>query len=131
MTYAMMVLHAMCNQMLPTLGSHNLILYTCATAVISGAIIWAYNRFRYGDGESIEKQFGPWDVVSAMFVMQYMYFGIGPIRTLNSFNSWLRYACWVGQFCIMYFDWQPTFVGALVGFALCKGVPRFQYKPIV
>lgn len=131
MAYAMMMLHSMCHLVLPTIGSRGLLGYTAATAIISGAIIWLGNRLAYGaDGKAHEKQFGPWDVLSAMFVIQYLHFGITPMTTLNSFNSWMRYACWTGQLCIMYFDWQPTFVGALVGLALCRGVPRFRPKPL-
>lgn len=126
-TYAMMLLHTMCHQMLPTLGSRGLMLYCGSTAVISGAVMWLGNWLYYGSGAAApEKQFGPWDIVAALFVMEYFYYGLTPMTILNSFSGWIKYACWVGEVCILYFDWQPTLVGTLVGLALCKGVPRFK-----
>jgi hypothetical protein len=126
MTYAMMLLHTMCHHVLPTLGSRGLLLYVGSTAVISGAVIWLGNYLYYGSTAAPEKQFGPWDVVGALFVMEYFYYGLTPITILNSFSGWIKYAVWVGEICILYFDWQPTVVGTVVGLALCRGVPRFK-----
>ncbi|ORC86885.1 uncharacterized protein TM35_000251810 [Trypanosoma theileri] len=123
MTFAMMLLHTMCHSVLPTIGSRGLMIYCGATAVISGFVIWLGN---YVANNTKEKQFGPWDIVAALFVMQYLHQGFTPIQILNSFNGWVRYACWVGAVCIMYFDWQPTVVGTAVGLALCKGHPKFR-----
>ncbi|KAL7698989.1 hypothetical protein NQL31_006289 [Lotmaria passim] len=126
MTYAMMLLHTMCHHVLPTLGSRGLMLYVGSAAFISGAIMWLGNYLYYGTTAAPEKQFGPWDVVSALFVMEYFYYGLTPLTILNSFSGWIKYAVWVGEICILYFDWQPTVVGTLVGLALCRGVPRFK-----
>ncbi|KEG05716.1 hypothetical protein DQ04_19021000 [Trypanosoma grayi] len=123
MTFAMMLLHTMCHSVLPTLGSRGLMLYCAATAVVSGFVLWIGN---YAANNTAEKQFGPWDIVAALFVMQYLHQGFTPVQILNSFNGWVRYACWVGAVCILYFDWQPTAVGTLVGLALCKGHPKFR-----
>ncbi|CCW71386.1 unnamed protein product [Phytomonas sp. Hart1] len=131
MTYSMMLLHTMCHAMLPTIGSKGLLIYVTATAAISGVVVWLGNRLYYGPRKPApEKQFGPWDVVSALFVMEYLHYGVTPIAILNSFNSWIRYAVWVGEICILYFDWQTTVVGTVVGMALCKGVPRFNISKI-
>lgn len=130
MTYAMMLLHTLCHAMIPTLGSKGLLAYVVSTAVLSGAIMYVGNALYYGDKAAPEKQFGPWDVVHALFVMYYLQYAITPIAVLNSFNSWLKYAVWVGEICILYFDWQPTLVGTLVGLALCKGTPYFRVKPM-
>lgn len=126
MAYAMMLLHTMCHALLPVMGSRTLLLYVASTATISGAIIFGGNRLYYGSQPAPEKQFGPWDVVHALFVMQYYCFGTNPVTTLNSFSGWVKYAMWVGEVCILYFDWQPTVVGTFVGLALLKGVPRFR-----
>lgn len=126
MTYAMMLLHTMCHHVLPTLGSRGLMLYVGSTAVISGAIMWLGNYLYYGSAAAPEKQFGPWDVVGALFVMEYFYYGLTPFTIINSFSSWIKYAMWVGEVCILYFDWQPSLVGPLVGLALCMGSPRFK-----
>ncbi|KAK7194634.1 hypothetical protein NESM_000382100 [Novymonas esmeraldas] len=127
MTFAMMLLHTMCHQVLPTLGSRGLLLYCGGTAVISGAVMWLGNVLYYGSSAAApEKQYGPWDMIASLFVMEYFYYGLTPMTILNSFSGWIRYACWVGEVCILYFDWQPTLVGTLVGLALCKGVPRFK-----
>ncbi|KPI87613.1 hypothetical protein ABL78_3322 [Leptomonas seymouri] len=126
MTYAMMLLHTMCHHVLPTVGSRGLMMYVGSTALISGAIIWGGNYLYYGSAAAPEKQFGPWDIVSALFVMEYLYYGLTPFTILNSFHGWIKYAVWVGEVCILYFDWQPTVVGTLVGLALCRGVPRFR-----
>ncbi|RNF07383.1 uncharacterized protein Tco025E_07375 [Trypanosoma conorhini] len=123
MTFAMMLLHTMCHSVLPTLGSRGLMIYCAATAVASGFLMWTYN---YLTNNTTEKQFGPWDIVAALFVMQYLHQGFSPVCILNSFNGWVRYACWVGAVCILYFDWQPTAAGTLVGLALCKGHPKFR-----
>ncbi|KAG5484204.1 hypothetical protein CUR178_07360 [Leishmania enriettii] len=126
MTFSMMLLHTMCHHLLPTLGSRGLMMYCGSTAVISGAIMFLGNHLYYDSTASPEKQFGPWDVVAGLFVMEYLYYGLTPMTILNSFSGWIKYACWVGEICILYFDWQPTLVGTLVGLALCKGVPRFK-----
>lgn len=126
MTYAMMLLHTMCHQVLPTLGSRGLMLFCGSTAVISGAAMWLGQYLYYGAAASPEKQFGPWDIVAGLFVLEYFYYGITPFTILNSFHGWIRYACWVGGVCILYFDWQPTLVGTAVGLALFKGVPKFR-----
>ncbi|KAG5510301.1 hypothetical protein JKF63_07629 [Porcisia hertigi] len=126
MTYGMILLHTMCHHVLPILGSRGLMMYCGGTAVISGAMMWLGNYFYYGSEAAPEKQFGPWDIISALFVMEYCYYGLTPMTILNSFSGWIKYACWVGQACIFYFDWQPTLAGTLVGLALCKGVPRFK-----
>ncbi|CAJ1006256.1 hypothetical protein Q4I28_001571 [Leishmania naiffi] len=126
MTYAMMLLHTMCHQVLPTLGSRGLMMYCGGVATLSGMIMWLGNYLYYGGTAAPEKQFGPWDVIAALFVMEYAYHGVTPMAILNSFSGWIKYACWVGEICIMYFDWQPTLIGTLVGLALCKGVPRFK-----
>ncbi|RNF09972.1 hypothetical protein TraAM80_01811 [Trypanosoma rangeli] len=123
MTFAMMLLHTMCHSVLPTLGSRGLTMYCAITAVASGFLMWAYN---YMMSNTTEKQFGPWDIVAALFVMQYLHQGFSPVCILNSFNGWVRYACWVGAVCILYFDWQPTVAGTIVGLALCKGHPKFR-----
>ncbi|CCW63587.1 unnamed protein product [Phytomonas sp. EM1] len=131
MTYAMILLHTMCHAMLPTVGSRGLLIYVSATAAISGLIVWLGNRLYYGPHKPApEKQFGPWDVVSALFVMEYLHYGVTPITILNSFNSWIRYAVWVGEICVLCLDWQTTVVGTAVGLALCKGVPRFRVAKV-
>nr|CCC92166.1 conserved hypothetical protein [Trypanosoma congolense IL3000] len=120
---AMLLLHTMCHSVLPTIGSRGLIIYCLITATVSGFIMWLGNSIM---NNTSEKQFGPWDMVAALFVMQYLCQGLTPIQILNSFNGWLRYACWVGALCILYYDWQPTAIGTLVGLSLCKGHPRFR-----
>ncbi|AAZ13180.1 uncharacterized protein TEOVI_000628400 [Trypanosoma equiperdum] len=121
--FSMLLLHTMCHSVLPTIGSRGLVIYCVITAVTSGFIMWVGNKLA---NNTSEKQFGPWDIVAALFVMQYLHQGFTPVQILNSFTGWLRYACWVGAVCIAYYDWQPTAVGTLMGLALCKGHPRFR-----
>ncbi|CUE72174.1 transmembrane protein, putative [Bodo saltans] len=123
MTFAMMLLHSMCHSVLPTIGSAALFQYCAIISVVSGVAMWAFN---YSIGYTKEKQFGPWDIVAGLFVMQFLHQGFLPWQIINSFNGWVRYACWVGAVCILYYDPQPTALGTAMGFALCKFHPRFK-----
>lgn len=123
MTFAMMLLHSMCHSVLPTIGSAALFQYCAIISVVSGVVMWAFN---YSIGYTKEKQFGPWDIVAGLFVMQFLHQGFLPWQIINGFNGWVRYACWVGTVCILYFDPQPTALGTALGFALCRFHPRFK-----
>jgi hypothetical protein len=123
MTFAMMLLHSMCHSVLPAIGSAGLFQYCAIISVVSGVAMWAFN---YSIGYTKEKQFGPWDIVAGLFVMQFLHQGFLPWQIINSFNGWVRYACWVGAVCILYYDPQPTALGTAMGFALCKFHPRFK-----
>ncbi|KAG8344955.1 hypothetical protein ERJ75_001324000 [Trypanosoma vivax] len=123
MALAMLLLHSMCHSVLPTIGSRGLARYCLITAAVSGFLMWAGN---YMANKTNEKQFGPWDIVAALFVMQYLQQGFTPMQILNSFSGWVRYACWVGVVCVAYFDWQPTIIGTGVGLALCRAHPKFR-----
>lgn len=127
MTWAMLILNDLCVTALPTLGARGLVMYMGTVATVSGAAMWAGN---YAMGWTHEKQFGPWDVCSALFVMKAMHQGFMPWTVLNSFNSWVKYALWVGAFCLCYYDWQPIICGTTLGFALCKFHPRFRGVPV-
>lgn len=127
MAFAMMMLHTMCHSVMPTLGSRGLFTYLAIISVISGAGIWALN---FAMGNRSEKQFGPWDIISGLLVMQYLHQGFTPFMILNSFNGWVKYACWVGAACICYYDWQPLIFGTALGFALCRFHPLFSKVPV-
>ena len=119
MCFAMILMHGMCHSVLPTLGSRGLMTYCLLTSVVSGMLMYVTNANFHPDGKG-EKQFGPWDIVAAMFVMQYLHMGFLPHQTLLSFNGWVKYACLVGAVCIAYYDWQPLLWGTAVGIVLCK-----------
>eukprot|EP00744_Colponema_vietnamica_P014053 GILI01019698.1.p1 GENE.GILI01019698.1~~GILI01019698.1.p1 ORF type:complete len:360 (+),score=88.13 GILI01019698.1:67-1146(+) len=129
MTFAMLLLHSMCHSVMTTLGPKMLWQYMGIVAVASGAMMWGLNNYM---GWSHEKQFGPWDVCSSLFVMQYLHQGLKPWQLILSFNGWVKYAMCVGSICILYYDWQPVVFGTGVGFALCKLHPRLRgIKPPV
>lgn len=121
MVFGMMLIHSMCHSVLPTLGAVRLIAYMGLVSLLSGVIMWAGNNYF---GYTKEKQFGPWDAMAAMFVMQYLHQGFTPFQILNAFSGWIRYACFVGFISIGYFDWQPVTLGTVLGFMLCGTVFR-------
>ena len=125
MSFAMMLVHSMCHSVLPTLGNRGLLTYCAIVSVVSGVAIWALNAAM---GNRSEKQYGPWDVLSALFVMQYLHQGLTPLAILGGFNGWVRYACYVGAVCILYYDYQPVIFGTALGYALC--LTRFK-APLV
>lgn len=126
MTFAMMLTHTMCHSVAQAgLGNAGLMKYLAIISVASGFLMWCYNA---ATNNRREKQFGPWDCIAGLFVMQYLHQGFTPFSILNSFNGWVKYACFVGAACILYFDWQPTVLGAGLGYVLCK--TRFK-APIV
>ena len=123
MAFAMMMIHGMCTSAVASVGSAGLMQYLAIVSIVSGVIIWAFN---YGRGYTKEKQFGPWDITAALFVLQYLHQGFTPWQILNSFSGWQKYAMWVGAFCIMYYDWQPVICGTALGLALIKLHPKFR-----
>lgn len=129
MTFAMLLLHSMCHSAMVSLGPKLMWQYMGAVAVASGFCMWALNSTM---GWSHEKQFGPWDVCSALFVMQYLHTGMKPWQLILSFNGWVKYAMCVGSVCILYYDWQPVMFGTVLGLALCKVHPKLRsIKPPV
>lgn len=127
MTFAMMLLHTMSHSVLPTIGSRGLLMYCSIVGVASGVLMWAFQAVLKAQFQiETEKQFGPWDVVAGLMVMQFLHQGFAPWQILNSFNGWVRYACWVGAVCICYYDAQPTALGAAIGLVLCKKHPKFR-----
>lgn len=117
MAYAMMLVHSMCHAVMPTLGGKNMLLYLAVISVISGVMMQGFN---YAMNFHAEKQFGPWDFIAGLFVMQYMHQGVMPWTIVNGFSGWVKYASWVGSVCILYYDYQPVVCGTLVGLILCK-----------
>lgn len=136
MTYAMMMMHMLVMQMLPVWGIKRIQAFVVATAGISGALMWLgnymyYQWYKEGKlGHAPEFQYGPWDVVHALLVAQYLHVAISPFRAILSFHGWLKYASGVGAICIWYFDWQPTLLGVIVGTTLCKATPWFKVIPV-
>lgn len=143
MSYAMILLHSLAHALLPVMGSRNLFIFIMSTAFGSGALIYLFNISLYNyrintnrrliaEGKEAQevhllKQYGPWDVIHALFLMHYFVHGVGAIQVLNSFSSWVKYACWVGEICILYHNWQPTLAGTIVGLALCRAPMFKQY----
>jgi hypothetical protein len=123
MAFAMMMIHGMCTSAVTSVGATGLMQYLAIVSVVSGVLMWAFNSAR---GYRAEKQFGPWDITAALFVMQFLHQGFKPWQILNSFSGWQKYAMWVGAFCIMYYDYQPVVCGTVLGFLLVKGVPKFK-----
>lgn len=123
MTFAMLLLHSMCHSAMVSLGPRLMWQYMAAVAVTSGFLMWGLNATM---GWSHEKQFGPWDVCSALFVMQYLHTGMKPWQLILSFNGWVKYAMCVGSVCILYYDWQPVMFGTVLGLALCKIHPKLR-----
>lgn len=127
MTWAMLILNDLCVTALPVLGVRGLIMYMGTVASMSGAVMWGGN---YLMANTSEKQFGPWDVCAALFVMKALHQGVMPWTVLNSFNSWVKYALWVGAACLVWYDPQPIACGTAIGFVLCKAHPRFRGIPV-
>lgn len=136
MAYSMMMLHKLCVQMYNVWGLKRVQAFVGLTAVISGAVMWLgnygyYQLYMKGKaGHVPEFQYGPWDVIYGLLFAQYLHVAIHPIRTILSFDHWLKYASGVGTLFIWYFDWQPTLVGSIVGVVLCKTVPAFKVVPV-
>lgn len=132
MSYSMMMLHKTLVQMNSVWGLRKTQMFVLLTAGISGFVMWAGNYAYYQihcRGKSEKKpefQYGPWDVMYALLVAQYLHVAISPVRAILSFDHWLKYASAVGTLFIWYYDWQPTLVGAGVGLVLCKTVPAFK-----
>lgn len=133
MAFALMLIHSMAHSIHanPAMGNMGLIRYCGMVSVGSGFAMWAYNAAQgyYASSGNAEKQFGPWDICAALFVMQYLHQGISPITVLAGFQSWLRYASFVGAICTLYFNPQPTVCGAIIGLGLCKS-GMFKAPPI-
>lgn len=135
MAYSMMMLHKLIIQMIAVWGLKRVQTFVLLTSGISGAIMWLgnygyYQLYKKGKAEKKpEFQYGPWDVMYALLLAQYLHVAIHPIRSILSFDHWLKYASAVGTLYIWYFDWQPTVVGAMVGLVLCKTVPAFKVMP--
>eukprot|EP00796_Vickermania_ingenoplastis_P009493 gene9493-6663_t len=129
MAYSMMMLHKCVVQMISVWGLARTQAFVLITAAGSGAIMWlgnyVYYRMRRTDSKP-EVQYGPWDVMYALLFAQYIHVSIHPIRSVLSFDHWLKYASAVGTVCIWYFDWQPVLVGSMLGIILCKTVPAFR-----
>jgi hypothetical protein len=123
MAFAMMMIHGMCTSAISSVGAAGLMQYLAIVSVVSGVLMWAFNASR---GYTKEKQFGPWDITAALFVMQFFHQGFKPWQILNSFSGWQKYAMWVGAFCIMYYDYQPVVCGTALGLALIKFHPKFK-----
>lgn len=134
--FAILLLHNSLHPLTHALagGSQALMQYCALVSVLSGVCIWAFLQAWYdpnvkdvtGRPLKGEKQYGPWDIASAVMVMQYLRLGIPPHRLLLSFNGWVKYACCVGAVCILYYDPQPVVFGTLFGFLLCRFAPVFR-----
>lgn len=122
MAFALLVLHGMSHALLTQVGSKGLLQFIVIVASVSGMGMAAAT---YAAGYTAEKQFGPWDLMAAFFVVQARQ-GIMPWSLLNSFGSWVKYASWVGAISVMWFNWQPVIAGAAVGWALCRMHPLFR-----
>ncbi|EPY40954.1 hypothetical protein AGDE_02971 [Angomonas deanei] len=136
MSYAMILVHCLGHPIAATIGSKNLWQYVLLTSVFSGILMQAgqfgyYSLYHHNKISPTEKQFGPWDVCTALFLMNYYLYHVNPISFLLSFNGWLKYACLVGQLCICYFDWQPTVAGLGVGYLLCQFHPALRVKNFI
>jgi hypothetical protein len=123
MAFAMMMVHGMCTSAATGIGIPALMQYLAIVSIVSGFAMWAFNRAR---GYTKEKQFGPWDITAALFVMQFLHQGFKPWQILNSFSGWQKYAMWVGAICIMYYDYQPVVCGTVLGLGLIKFHPKFR-----
>jgi hypothetical protein len=136
MVFAILLLHNSLHPLSHGLagGANAAMQYCGLVAVLSGFSMWAAQRAWYDPSQKDvmgrplkgEKQYGPWDIASAVMVMQYLRLGIPPHRLLLSFNGWVKYACCVGAVCILYYDPQPVFFGTLYGFLLCRFAPAFR-----
>eukprot|EP00672_Neobodo_designis_P011994 CAMPEP_0174856304 /NCGR_PEP_ID=MMETSP1114-20130205/35582_1 /TAXON_ID=312471 /ORGANISM="Neobodo designis, Strain CCAP 1951/1" /LENGTH=355 /DNA_ID=CAMNT_0016091097 /DNA_START=54 /DNA_END=1121 /DNA_ORIENTATION=+ len=122
MTFGMILFHSLAHASMAALGGRQFATFVAAVAVASGALMWL-TAATVGPsiGLADEKQFGPWDVLSALFVHQYLSNGTTPWGLMLSFNGWVRYANLVGAVCILWYDPQPLLWGTLLGLALTKG----------
>lgn len=125
MAFGIIVLHWLFQAALPGLGNRGLLVYLGIVSLVSGVLMWAFN---YATNNRREKQYGPWDWMAALLVMHYMHQGVTPFAFFMTFGGWVKFANVAGILCIMYFDWQPTLLGAGVGYVLCR--TRFR-APIV
>jgi hypothetical protein len=123
MAFAMIMLHSMMHPIMNTLGSMGLLAFLSLVSVASGITMWGGAKFM---DYSAEKQFGPWDIVAALFVAQYMHLGFAPWTIMLSFNGWVKYACCFGGVVICYYDWQPLLCGTVFGWLLITRVPQFR-----
>jgi hypothetical protein len=132
MTFAMILFHALSHATMAQIGSRNLLLFLAVVCSTSGALMYGTNA-AFGEqlGLAKEKQFGPWDAIAALMVMQYLAVGMTPWGLLLSYNGWIRYANLVGAVCIVYYDPQPLVWGTLIGLALTKGKVFPPVKPVV
>lgn len=117
MAFAMIMLYTMCHNVLPLMGSKPLLAYLMSVSAISGVCMWGFN---FAMGNKSEKQYGPWDMVSALFVLQYVLLGFTPLTILGSFNGWVKYANFVGAACILFYDIQPVVCGTILGVLLSR-----------
>lgn len=122
MTFAMILFHSLAHATMAQIGGRSLMAFCAAAAAGSGALMWL-SEATVGPslGLADEKQFGPWDVISALFVYQYLAAGTTPWGLMLSFNGWVKYANLVGAVCIVWYDPQPLLWGTLIGLALTKG----------
>lgn len=120
MTFGMILFHALSHQTMAQIGSRSLMLFLATVATTSGVCMWATNN-ALGNYIGKEKQYGPWDILAALMVMQYLAIGQTPWGLLLSYNGWIRYANLVGGVVIIYYDPQPLFWGTVIGLVLCKG----------
>jgi hypothetical protein len=122
MTFGMILFHSLAHASMAALGGRQFATFVAAVAVASGAMMWL-TAASVGPslGLADEKQFGPWDVLSALFVHQYLSNGTTPWGLMLSFNGWVRYANLVGAVCILWYDPQPLVWGTLMGILFTKG----------
>lgn len=128
MTFAMILFHSLAHATQVQIGGPALLAFCMTVSFLSGACMYLSQSALGNSGLTVEKQFGPWDVIAALMVFQFFSTGTTPWGLLLSYNGWVRYANLVGAVCILWYDPQPMVWGTLIGLALTKGK---VFKPAV
>ena len=123
MALAMLLIHNLGHPVMNTVGSAFLMRYLGLVVLISGLCMLGLRKFL---PEDAEVQYGPWDMVAALFVVSALTNGYMPLQLLASFNGWVKYAAFFGSAVILYYDWQPC----LFGVAAAYGLHRFGIMKI-
>lgn len=124
MAFAMLLIHNLGHTVMTAVGANFLFKYLSIVAITSGFAMLAMN-YQWPVLSQGEFQYGPWDMIMALFVASSVSAGYTPFQLLSSFNGWVKYASFLGAAVILYYDWQPCLFGLLIAVGLHKsGVMR-------
>ncbi|KNH03767.1 hypothetical protein XU18_4843 [Perkinsela sp. CCAP 1560/4] len=126
MAFAMLLIHNLGHPVMNTVGAGFLARYLLLVVLISGILMLAVRVLSpIVFGVLPDIQYGPWDLISALFVVSALTNGYMPLQLLASFSGWVKYAAFFGSAVILYYDWQPCLFGFLAATFLHKfGIMR-------